>query len=49
MREASWTLAAPETGTFVREVKHRRDRVELGDTLGYVEIDPDVWVEDYVR
>ena len=34
---------------FVREVRHRRDRVELGDTLGYVEIDVDVWEEEYVR
>jgi hypothetical protein len=31
----------------VREVQHRRDRVELGDTLGYVEIDPEVWEEKY--
>jgi hypothetical protein len=31
----------------VREVKYRRDRVDLGDTLGYVEIDPDVWQEQY--
>ncbi|MEW6487607.1 MAG: Ig-like domain-containing protein [Thermodesulfobacteriota bacterium] len=43
----TWTLAAPEKGVFVREVKHRRDRVELGDTLGYVEIDETVWQEEY--
>jgi len=48
-RTQSWTLAAPETGTWVRERKHRRDRVERGDTLGYVEIDPDVWAEDYTK
>ncbi|MDF1555323.1 MAG: hypothetical protein P1P84_19795, partial [Deferrisomatales bacterium] len=47
MRDASWTLTAPATGIFVREVRHRRDRVELGDTLGYVEIDPDVWEGNY--
>ncbi|WP_025322891.1 Ig-like domain-containing protein [Deferrisoma camini] len=47
-RKASWTLTAPEKGVFVRRVKHRRDRVELGDTLGYVEIDEDVWKDEYV-
>jgi len=48
-RTQSWTLSAPATGTFVREVQHKRDRVELGDTLGYVEIDPDVWAEQYAN
>jgi hypothetical protein len=43
----TWTLASPEKGVFVRQIKHRRDRVELGDTLGYVEIDPKVWQEEY--
>jgi len=47
--KATWTLAAPADGTFVREVKHRRDRVELGDTLGYVEIDPKVWSDSYLK
>ncbi|WP_025322889.1 Ig-like domain-containing protein [Deferrisoma camini] len=47
-RKTTWTLASPEKGVFVREVKHRRDRVELGDTLGYVEIDEDVWKNEYV-
>ncbi|WP_461395439.1 Ig-like domain-containing protein, partial [Deferrisoma sp.] len=46
-RRTTWTLTAPEAGTFVRRVKHRRDRVELGDTLGYVEIDEDVWADEY--
>jgi hypothetical protein len=36
-------LAAPADGVFVRRVKHDRDRVELGDTLGYVEIDAEAW------
>ncbi|MDF1554266.1 MAG: invasin domain 3-containing protein [Deferrisomatales bacterium] len=49
MRDASWTLTAPASGVFVREVKHRRDRVELGDTLGYVEIDPDDWTDQYAE
>ncbi|MDF1552800.1 MAG: invasin domain 3-containing protein, partial [Deferrisomatales bacterium] len=49
MRDASWTLAAPASGVFVREVKHRRDRVELGDTLGYVEIDMEVWADQYTE
>lgn len=38
-----WALSAPAKGIFVREVKHRRDRVELGETVGYIEIDPEVW------
>ncbi|MBI5444891.1 MAG: biotin/lipoyl-binding protein, partial [Deltaproteobacteria bacterium] len=46
-RTGSKTLAAPAKGVFVREVKHERDRVELGDTIGYVEIDPDVWKAQY--
>ncbi|GAB4255453.1 MAG: hypothetical protein Kow0092_00570 [Deferrisomatales bacterium] len=43
----TWTLTAPAQGTFVRKVKFERDRVELGETLGYVELDPDVWEEIY--
>ncbi|MEW6490908.1 MAG: biotin/lipoyl-containing protein, partial [Thermodesulfobacteriota bacterium] len=35
----TWTLTSPGQGVFVRPVKHRRDRVELGDTLGYVELE----------
>ncbi|GAB4252438.1 MAG: hypothetical protein Kow0054_12220 [Deferrisoma sp.] len=46
-RRTTWTLGAPAAGTFVRRVKHRRDRVELGDTLGYIEIDPDAWADEY--
>jgi len=49
MREASWTINAPATGIFVREVRHRRDRVELGDTLGYVEIDTEIWTEEFAE
>jgi len=45
--KGSWTLGAPADGVFVREVKHRRDRVDLGDTVGYVEIDPEVWTESF--
>ncbi len=47
-RRTTWTLTAPEEGVFVRRVKHRRDRVEAGDTLGYVEIDEGVWKDEYV-
>ncbi|MEW6489555.1 MAG: biotin/lipoyl-containing protein, partial [Thermodesulfobacteriota bacterium] len=43
----TWTIASPDKGVFVRPVKHRRDRVELGDTLGYVELDARVWKEEY--
>ncbi len=43
----TWTLTAPEKGVLVRHVKHKRDRVELGDTLGYVEVDPEVWKDEY--
>jgi hypothetical protein len=45
----SWTLTSPETGIFIREVRFKRDRVELGDTVGYVEIDPDVWVDKFIE
>jgi len=45
--KGTWTLTAPAPGTFVREVKHKRDRVELGDTLGYVELDLKVWQDEY--
>ena len=48
-RKQRWTLRAREKGVFVRRVKHRRDRVELGDTLGYLEIAPEVWKETYAR
>jgi biotin carboxyl carrier protein len=46
-RRGRWTLRAPADGVFVREEKHERDEVELGDSLGYVEIDPEVWKEVY--
>lgn len=45
--KGTWTLTAPEKGVLVRHVKHKRDVVELGDTLGYVEIDEGVWGEEY--
>lgn len=44
-----WLLKAPETGVFVREVRHAKDVVELGDTVGYVEIDPEVWKDSYEK
>ena len=47
-RRGTWTLSAPERGVFVARKRYRRDRVELGDTLGYVEIDEDVWRGEYV-
>ncbi len=46
-RQGAWTLTAPEAGVFARRVRFERDRVELGDTLGYVEIDEDVWEGEY--
>ena len=48
-RRGEWTVASPAAGVFVREVKHEGDAAELGGTLGYVEIDPDVWREAYGR
>jgi hypothetical protein len=48
-RRSEWTVAAPAKGVFVREVKHEDDRVELGETLGYLEIDPDAWKADFAR
>ncbi|MHB8765435.1 MAG: Ig-like domain-containing protein, partial [Deferrisomatales bacterium] len=48
-RQGTWTLTAPAKGVFVRQLKHERDRVELGDTLGYVEVDPVVWKGEYAR
>lgn len=32
-------LTATNPGIFVRAVRHRRERVEVGDTIGYVELD----------
>lgn len=48
-RRGTWGIAAPATGVFVRRVRYERDRVELGDSLGYVEIDPEVWSEAYAE
>ncbi|MBI5443231.1 MAG: Ig-like domain-containing protein [Deltaproteobacteria bacterium] len=48
-RTGNVNLLAPAKGVFVREVKHERDRVELGDTVGYVEIDPGVWRDEYAK
>jgi biotin carboxyl carrier protein len=45
--KGEFILTAPEKGVFERIVKHKRDRVELGDTVGYVEIDKTVWDENY--
>jgi hypothetical protein len=41
--QQSWTLTAKHSGEFVREVKSRRDRVTLGETLGYVKIEAESW------
>ncbi|MBI5015524.1 MAG: hypothetical protein HZB55_08525, partial [Deltaproteobacteria bacterium] len=46
-RQSEWTVTAPAKGVFVREVKHEGDRAELGETIGYVEIDPEVWKAQY--
>jgi multidrug efflux pump subunit AcrA (membrane-fusion protein) len=48
-RSTEKTLSAPEEGIFVREVRHKRDRVALGETVGYLEIAPDVWAAKYVK
>lgn len=48
-RNVERTLNAPEEGIFVREVRHKRDRVTLGETIGYLEIAPDVWAAKYVK
>jgi hypothetical protein len=47
-RRGEWTVTAPAKGVFVRQVKYEDDLAELGDTLGYVEIDPDSW-KDYAE
>jgi biotin carboxyl carrier protein len=47
--EGTWTLPAPEKGVLVRHVRHPRDRVETGETLGYVEIDVEVWEAEYAK
>jgi pyruvate/2-oxoglutarate dehydrogenase complex dihydrolipoamide acyltransferase (E2) component len=48
-RRSEWTVAAPAKGVFVREVKHEGDGADLGETLGYVEIDPNVWKADFAH
>ncbi len=45
----SWTLTAPETGILAGQKRFKRDRVELGDTIGYVEIDADIWADQYAE
>ena len=40
-------LFAPEKGILVRHVRFKRDLVETGDTIGYVEIDEEVWNDKY--
>lgn len=45
--KGDYILAAPDKGVFEKIVKHKRDRVELGDTVGYVAIDKAVWDENY--
>jgi biotin carboxyl carrier protein len=47
--EGKWTIPAAEKGILVRYVRHKRDRVETGETLGYVEIDPEVWEAKYAQ
>lgn len=47
VRDQSWTLFAAEKGTFKKQVRYKRDVAEMGDTLGYIEIDEDVWNKEY--
>jgi biotin carboxyl carrier protein len=47
--DGKWTIPAAEKGILVRHVRHKRDRVETGETLGYVEIDPVVWEAKYAQ
>lgn len=43
MRGQEWTLKAAYDGTLIRQVRFHRDRVELGDTVGYMELDAAAW------
>ena len=47
--KVEYLVTAPETGIFTRKVRFKRDRVEVGETIGVVEIDPDVWVAKYTE
>lgn len=42
-RKGVWTIKAPWDGVFVRRTRHERDEVELGDAIGYLEVDTDAW------
>lgn len=44
-RNGTWTLKAAWDGVFVRRTKHERDEVELGDVVGYMELDGESWEE----
>lgn len=46
-RKGTWTLNAPAKGVLAAIKRFKKDRVELGDSLGYVEIDEEVWEKEY--
>jgi pyruvate/2-oxoglutarate dehydrogenase complex dihydrolipoamide acyltransferase (E2) component len=43
----TYKVAAPAKGVLQRRARAERDRVELGDVLGAVEIDPEAWKAEY--
>lgn len=45
----SWLLHAQEDGVLANQIRHKKDYVELGDTIGYVEIADSVWKANYSK
>lgn len=49
VRDRTYSLASPVKGIVKYKVRYRKDYVEMGDTIGYVEIDPEVWKIEYAK
>ncbi|TLN24889.1 hypothetical protein FDZ71_01690 [bacterium] len=47
--KGEYVLTAPAKGIFAKQIRHDRDKVELGDTVGYVQIDKLVWDAEYAK
>jgi len=46
-RKGEWTLISRGKGVFARSLRREKDLVELGDIIGYVELDGDFWSQEY--
>lgn len=44
-----YSLNSPVKGIVKYKVRYKKDYVEMGDSIGYVEIDPEVWKTEYAK